>query len=93
LIDSVLDNDADKSFLVTHSGANGESNSLQHEEILVNDQVRVLTIDLDDDTELVKISGTQIVPEFDPVIVLSVSASAMIGSVLAIQRVKHIRFN
>ena len=87
LIDSVFEDDADKSFLVTRS----DTNSLQHEEILVNDQVRVLTIDLDQNTDLVQIRGTQIVPEFDPVLVLSVSAAAMIGSVLVLQKVKHLR--
>jgi hypothetical protein len=90
LIDSVLDNDADKSFLVTQSGANSDRNPLQHEEILVNDQVRVLTIDLDGDTALVQIRGTQIVPEFDPFFMVSISAAAMLGSILVLQRVKHL---
>jgi hypothetical protein len=86
LIDSVFEDDADKSFLVTQS----DTNSLQHEEILVNDQVRVLTIDLDQNSDLVQIRGTQIVPEFNPAFVLSISAAAIASSIMVVQRVKHL---
>ena len=94
LIDSVFADDADKSFLVTLSevnDANGGRNAVQYEEILANDQVRVMTIDLDDDTALVQIRGTQIVPEFNPVLLLSLAAGALVGSTAVFQRVKLLK--
>lgn len=53
-----------------------------HEEILINDEVRVLAIDLRGNTDLVQITGTQIVPEISMILLPALSAST-IGIVMA----------
>lgn len=85
LIDSILDDESDTSFLVTLSEdeATGEGESIEYKENFASDQVRVLTIGLNENTSMVEIRGTKVVPEFSFVIL---TAAAVIGAVLATTR-------
>ncbi|MGH9991803.1 MAG: hypothetical protein ACREAZ_04065 [Nitrososphaera sp.] len=92
LVDSLFDSGADKRFVVMLSddgAANEGGESIEYEEIIANDKVRVLTIGLDSDTALVQIRGTQIVPEFDPVVLLCLTVAGMAGSIAVLRRVKY----
>lgn len=83
VVDSLFDDGADKAFLVTLSDFDIPSSGakeVENDEILANDEVRVVGIDLEEGTDLVQIRGTQIVPEFGIVggIVLAVSITLTI---------------
>ncbi|MGI0025848.1 MAG: hypothetical protein ACREA4_12000, partial [Nitrososphaera sp.] len=88
----LFDSGADKRCVVMLSddgAANEGGESIEYEEIIANDKVRVLTIGLDSDTALVQIRGTQIVPEFDPVVLLCLTVAGMAGSIAVLRRVKY----
>jgi hypothetical protein len=88
VVDALMENGDDTGYIVTLSdldAVNSGGEFVNYEEILSNDQVRLLAIDLRDTTDLVRIAGTQIVPEFHSIIILLVAAT-MVGAAIAASR-------
>jgi len=84
VVDALMDDGADKGYFVTLSdldAVNSGAEAVDHEEILTNDQVRVLAIDLGDNTDLVQIAGTRVVPEFYSAMALVVAATMTVVAI------------